>query len=63
MFPLIGSWAGDRVSIVGDYDDSNIYFNESYKDISKEVVELMRLDSMINDSFKAYEEAEAKWQN
>ena len=63
LFPLIGSWAGDRVSIVGDYDDSNIYFDESYKDISKEVVELMRLDSMINDTFKAYEEAEAKWKN
>ena len=32
---LLGSWAGDRVSIVGDYDDSDLYFDGEYKDISK----------------------------
>lgn len=43
---LAGTWAGDRIAIVGDYaeptdipgmDASAIYDDESYKDISTEV--------------------------
>jgi hypothetical protein len=35
---LVGHWAGDRITIVGDYDESNLYhLTESYKDISLEL--------------------------
>jgi hypothetical protein len=35
----VGRWAGDRVALVGDYDDSGLW-NElpSYRNISAEVV-------------------------
>jgi hypothetical protein len=36
-----GRWAGDRITVVGDYDDSNLYQKvaETFKDISLEVRE------------------------
>jgi hypothetical protein len=40
--PLVGSWAGDRVAIVGDYDASGIYADESYRDISAGVAAIVR---------------------
>ena len=46
---LLGSWAGDKVSIIGDYDDSEIYDNESYKDISHEVIELLETDTFVKE--------------
>ena len=34
----LGRWAGDRVSLVGDYDESKLYDKaERYKDISKQL--------------------------
>lgn len=39
-FKTAGRWAGDRVVLVGDYDDSNLFSEalESYRDITAEVV-------------------------
>mgnify|MGYP001571947260 CR=1 FL=1 len=36
-----GRWAGDRIVVVGDYDDSKLYqeASEHYTEISKEIVE------------------------
>ena len=35
----VGRWAGDRVSLVGDYDESNLWDElSSWRNISKEVV-------------------------
>jgi hypothetical protein len=44
--PLLGSWAGDRIVIVGDYDKSGLYreATDSYENISHAVVELMEQD-------------------
>jgi len=49
---LLGSWAGDRVSIVGDYDDSDLYFDGEYKDISKEVVKMCKLDPYVRETIE-----------
>lgn len=46
---LLGSWAGDRIAVVGDYDDSHIYEDASYKDISKEVVEMCKMDTYMKE--------------
>lgn len=44
--PLLGSWAGDSIVIVGDYDSSGLYDKASaeYEDISTKVVALMAED-------------------
>ena len=48
--PLLGSWSGDRIAIIGDYSEENdivgidastIYDDESYEDISDQVVKLL----------------------
>lgn len=43
--PLVGSWAGDRVVVQGDYaeegDPAFIANTEEYKDVSKEVWDLL----------------------
>jgi hypothetical protein len=49
---LLGSWAGDRISIVGDYDDSDIYDHEAYVDISNDVVEMIKLHPYFAEKFK-----------
>jgi len=40
--PIAGRWAGDRVSLVGDYDSSKVwdelFDNKTYRNISKELV-------------------------
>ena len=59
----VGWWAGDRIAIVGDYDDSRLYFDESYTDISEDVVKLIRQDNYVNETFKNYEEMVSKWKN
>ena len=59
----VGSWAGDRIAIVGDYDDSHLYFDESYTDISEDVVKQIRQDNYVNETFKQYEEMVSKWKN
>lgn len=39
-----GRWAGDRIVIIGDYDESGLYdeARKSYRDISKEVNKLVK---------------------
>jgi len=38
--PLIGSWAGDRIVIVGDYAKSGLY-DSDYRNISEEMIRLL----------------------
>lgn len=47
--PIIGSWAGDRITIVGDYDKSELYqrLEEKGKDISEDVLKAMLTDNWI----------------
>lgn len=44
--PLVGSWAGDKITIVGDYDNSKLYqlAKEKYKNISKEILGAFKED-------------------
>ena len=67
--PVVGSWAGDRISIVGDYDDSHLWeaFETSeWEDISTEVVLAMCADHYVrselanNASFKWKRDADLK---
>jgi len=45
--PLVGSWAGDRIVVQGDYaeevDQSFISDTDTYKDITKQVWELLNV--------------------
>ena len=36
---IIGSWAGDAIMIIGNYDDSKLYYfaKRKYKNISKKI--------------------------
>ena len=48
---IVGRWAGDRVVLVGDYDESKLWDElPTYRNISKEVVEtwnrFIELDDM-----------------
>tara|TARA_R110002020_G_scaffold16849_3_gene59496 strand:+ start:706 stop:1149 length:444 start_codon:yes stop_codon:yes gene_type:complete len=51
---IVGSWAGDRVSIVGDYDESRLYtraqHEEHWKDVGWEVLEAMVLDGYLRSA-------------
>lgn len=53
---LIGSWAGDEIYIVGDYDSSKLYqlAEKKYKDISKNVVELLKSENIIDKYFEPW---------
>jgi hypothetical protein len=48
---LIGSWAGDEIYIVGDYDSSNLYdfASKEYKDVSADVIEALQDDDIIGE--------------
>jgi hypothetical protein len=45
--PLVGSWAGDRVVVQGDYaeegDQGYIADTDTYEDITKQVLELLNV--------------------
>jgi hypothetical protein len=45
---LIGSWAENRIVIIGDYDNSKLFekAKEEYKDISKEIIKVMKKDGI-----------------
>ena len=45
----IGSWAGDRISFVGDYDESGLYQTAlaGYADVSHNVIRLMATDYIL----------------
>ena len=53
-FPVVGSWAGDAVSIVGDYDKSELYQTamDSYKDVSFDVLRAQCADSSAKADLK-----------
>jgi len=64
--PLIGSWAGDRIVVTGDYADEgkfvrskkkNLYTvaDEQFKDISDAVLEVMAEDSYVREHFAVAE--------
>jgi len=47
---VLGRWAGDRVAIVGDYDETDIgeeVWNDIYTDISDRVVQAVLTDDWI----------------
>lgn len=46
---IVGSWAGDRIAIVGDYDDSKLYqeAGESWHNISHYVLDAMKEDEYL----------------
>jgi hypothetical protein len=59
---VVGSWAGDRVSIVGDYDKDKgiLYFNvmdgeESWTDVSAEVIRALKESALIREYFDSKE--------
>lgn len=38
---LVGSWAGDRIALIGDYDESEIYDDaHKFKDITDDLIAL-----------------------
>jgi len=47
--PLIGRWAGDDITIVGDYDSSGLYeeADQNYTDISWHVFKLLLKEGVI----------------
>lgn len=54
-FPVVGSWAGDKVSIVGDYDESGLYTDaqDSYTDVSFDVMKAMCADEYAKKQLRA----------
>ena len=51
--PIVGSWAGDRIAIIGDYDASKLYdeAQENYKDVSQDALFAMLQDRWIKQDF------------
>lgn len=49
--PIVGSWAGDRIWIVGDYDSSRLYekAGEEYEEISEKVIPVLMKEGMMNE--------------
>lgn len=46
---IIGSWAGDKIWIVGDYDSSKLYSlcqTPKYKEISEKIIPLLKKEDM-----------------
>lgn len=43
---ITGAWAGNRIVIIGDYDESGLYqrLNDDYVDVSSEVLRVMMQD-------------------
>ena len=48
---LIGSWAENRIVIIGDYDESKLYnkAQEEYKDISDSILEIMKEADIVRE--------------
>ena len=53
--PVVGSWAGDEIAIVGDYDSSRLFqtADEEYEEMSAKVWPAMLEDSWARDEMKA----------
>lgn len=48
---IFGAWAGDRIVIIGDYDESKLYeqLETEYKDISLDALRAMATDENAKD--------------
>lgn len=53
--PLIGSWSGDEITIVGDYADNGLYdiADETYEDISVDAYCLLLEDHWFKQEFES----------
>lgn len=49
---IIGTWAGDRIAIIGDYSSEIVDFEKNYKDISEETVKALMDDFYIKRELK-----------
>jgi len=45
---IVGSWAGNRIVIVGDYDKSLLYFlaHKNYEDVSKKMAKVLETEGI-----------------
>lgn len=61
--PIVGSWAGDRIVIAGDYGDKGLYVDdpeknlydvaeEEYEDVSEEVIVALAADSWVRQALR-----------
>jgi len=52
--PVVGQWAGDRIAIVGDYDNSKLYdyASEKFEDISFDAFDALLDDDYIRRLYK-----------
>lgn len=50
--PIVGSWAGDNITLPGDYDSRQIYHDamDSYRDVSFDVLAAMVRDPYVRAS-------------
>ena len=56
---LVGRWAGDRVTLIGDYDNSKIYDESNrYKDITRHLIKFWNKTTIEEEQ---YEENEFGW--
>ena len=53
--PLIGSWSGDEITIVGDYADSGLWdiARDSYKDISDDAYNMLLEDDYLKERLES----------
>lgn len=52
-YGCLGRWAGDEITIVGDYDESGLFTKakDEYKNISWRVLELILQDNWVREDF------------
>lgn len=59
-YPIVGSWAGDSVSIVGDYDESNLFQiamgevegKAGWRDVSEPIIEALCRDTYAKEKLR-----------
>lgn len=52
--PLIGSWSGDEITIVGDYADSGLYdIAKTYKDIGDDAYNMLLEDDYLKERLES----------
>ena len=51
---IVGSWAGDNITMIGDYDSSNLYCDarDTYRDVSMDLFKAMCRDHRWNSLLK-----------
>jgi hypothetical protein len=66
--PIIGSWAGDRIAIIGDYADKEgvgITWEDmaEWEDVSLQALEAMRNDEYVDEQFALkFNESRSKYE-